>query len=130
MTTPFWCLLIAVLLPYAWAGVAGAFKGRDFDDFDLGEPRVQSAQLEGAGRRAVAAQSNAWEALSVFTAAVAVAHLSGADTVASATAAVVFVAARVIHGVGYLAGIPTVRVAGFAVGMGASLRLFQLAAAA
>ena len=73
MTTPLWCLLIAALIPYVLAGISGYYKAQQFDAIDNNNPRAQSAQLEGAGARASAAQSNAWEAFAIFTAAVLVA---------------------------------------------------------
>ena len=130
MTVPFWCLLVAVVLPYVWAGVGGRFKAKQFGTVDANEPRVQAALLEGAGRRAVAAQDNAWEALPVFGAAVTVAHLAGADASLSAVASVIWVVARVTHGVAYVRGIASLRVAGFFVGLMTCLWLFGLAARA
>ena len=94
MTTPFWCLLIAAFLPFVLAGIGGYFKSQQFDTLDNNNPRVQSAQLVGAGARAVAAQQNAWEALAIFTAAVAVAHMAGADPGTSAMAAMLFIVSR------------------------------------
>ena len=130
MTTPFWCLLVAVLLPYLLAGAAGYFKQKQFGAIDNHLPRVQGAQLTGAGARAWAAQANAWEALAVFASAVFVAHLAGADPARSATAAQLFVAARLAHAVCYLADWATARSLVFFVGMGSCLWLFVLAARA
>ena len=65
---------------------------------DNKRPRQQNSPLQGAGARAVAAQNNAWEALIVFACAVFVAHLSGAPA-DSATAAIGFIIARILHGV-------------------------------
>lgn len=130
MTTPFWCLLVAVILPYAWAGVGGYHKKKQFGSIDANNPRAQSAALEGAGARANAAQLNSWEALPVFGAAVTVAHLSGADTGMSATASILFVAARVLYGVFYIKNLAPFRSLSFLVGLGACLWLFALAARA
>ena len=89
MTVPFWCLFIGALVPTLLAFTGGYFKSQQFDSVDNNNPREQSAQLTGAGARAVAAQSNAWEALAVFTAAVTVNHLGGgaAGTAAGAATA-------------------------------------------
>jgi uncharacterized MAPEG superfamily protein len=130
MTTPFWCLLVALLLPYVLAGVGGYYRGRQFGSVDNHNPREQTAKLEGAGARAAAAQKNAWEALAAFTAAVLVAHLAGADPGQSSTAAVVFVAARVLHPIFYIRDLPPLRSLSFLVGVVCCLWLFGLAARA
>ena len=130
MTTPFWCLLIAVFIPYVLAGMAGYYKGKQFGSVDNNYPRVQGAALTGAGARAWGAQQNAWEALAVFTAAVMVAHFAGADAGRSATAAVLFLVARVLHAVFYISDIATARSLIFFVGFGSCMWLFWLAASA
>lgn len=128
MTVPFWCLLIAAVLPILLSWVSGYYRNKQLGTVDNKNPRDQCAQLTGAGARAVAAQSNAWEALAVFTAAVMVAHSLGADPGKSATAAMVFVAARVLHGVFYIANKDALRSVCFLVGFGCSLWLFLMAA--
>ena len=85
MTVPFWCLFIGALIPTLLAFTGGYFKAQQFENVDNNNPRQQSAQLTGAGARAVAAQGNAWEALAVFTAAVAVNSLGGGDPGTAAT---------------------------------------------
>ncbi len=130
MTTPFWCLLVAVLLPIVLAGVGGYFKSQQFDAVDNNNPRAQSTQLTGAGARAVAAQNNAWEALAVFTAAVFVAHSAGADPGSSATAAMLFVGARILHAGFYISDLAPARSLSFLVGLGSCLWLFGMAARA
>ena len=130
MTTPFCCLLIAILIPYLLAFTASYFKIKQFGTLDNHQPRVQAAAQTGVGARLQAAQQNAWEALAVFTAAVLVAHVSGADPRASATAAMVFVAARILHAIFYAADQATLRSLAFFVAIGSCLRLFWLAAAA
>ncbi len=130
MTTPFWCLLVAVLLPYVWAGVGVYYKRQQFGTIDPNHPRAQSAALTDAGARANAAQLNSWEALPVFGAAVLVAHLAGADAGLSAVASLVFVASRVLHGSFYIRNLAPLRSLSFTVGFGACLWLFGLAARA
>jgi uncharacterized MAPEG superfamily protein len=128
MTTPLWCLVFVTFLPIAYAWVAGYYKNKSFGSVDNNNPRVQSAQLEGAGARAVAAQANAWEALAMFTPAVLVAHVSGAGGgSAAAYAALVFVGARLLHGVFYVADKASLRSLSFIVGLGCCGYLFYLA---
>jgi uncharacterized MAPEG superfamily protein len=130
MTTPFWCILVAIFLPYIWSVVSAIHKQKQFGSVDNHHPRAQSAALEGAGARANAAQLNAWEALPVFVASVMVAHLAGADPGVSATAAVVFIVARVLHGVFYIKDLAPLRSASFMVATGCCIWLFVLAARA
>jgi uncharacterized MAPEG superfamily protein len=130
MTTPFWCLLIAAFMPIVLAGMGGYFKSQQFDSVDNSNPRNQTAQLEGAGARAAAAQSNAWEALAIFTASVAVAHMAGADPGSSATASVLFVGSRILHAGFYIADVAPLRSLSFLVGLGSCIWLFTLAAGA
>ncbi len=104
MTVPFWCLLIACLLPYVFGSFSILERQKQLGVIDNKNPRGQQAQLTGRGARAVAAQKNAFEGLAVFVPAVLVAHLAGADPVWSARWAEIFVVARVLHGIFYLIG--------------------------
>jgi len=128
MTIPFWCLFAAIFLPYILAVTASVLKVRQFGRLDNNNPRAQSAALEGPGARAWAAQQNAWEALLVFAISVFVAHLAGADPRNSAIACVVFIGARVLHAVCYIADLATARSAMFSVATLSCLWLFWLAA--
>ena len=131
MTVPFWCLLVAVVIPYVLAVFGATQRQAQLGQADNKNYRVtQVPKLVGAGSRAYAAQANAWEALAVFTAAVTVAHLSGADQRLSAIAALVFVGARVLHAVFYLADLDKLRSTSVAVGTGCCVWLFVLAAQA
>jgi uncharacterized MAPEG superfamily protein len=128
MTTPFWCVLILLLIPYILASLGGAFRVRQLGTLDNKHPRQQAAELDGMGARAYAAQQNAWEALPGFGLAVVIAHIAGADPAASATTAVVFVAARIGHALAYLANLDVLRSVIFLVSVACVIRLFVLAA--
>lgn len=128
MTIPFWCLLIVVFIPYVLAGVSGYHKTKQLGSVDIGMPRLQNSKLEGAGHRAIAAQENTWEAVSLFAVAVFMAHLAGADAAASANAAMLFTAARIAYPIIYLADINPLRTIVFTIGLGAAIWLFVLAA--
>lgn len=130
MTTPLWCLVIAAFLPYVLAFTGTYFKKQQLGSVDNKNPRAQAAQLQGAGARAVAAQANAWEALAVFTAAVAVLHLANPEAArgsSAANAALLFLAARIAHPIFYLANIDMARSLAFMVGIGAAIWLIVLA---
>ncbi len=130
MTIPFWCLIVAVAMPYVLAGVGGYFKVKQFGSLDIATPRVQAAQLEGLGARVQAAQDNAWEALGVIITAVLVAHLAGADPAASANAAMLIVVGRVLHPIMYMINIGPLRTLSFIVSLSGCIWLFVLAAKA
>ena len=124
MTTPFWCLFIACVIPNVLAPLGGYFKSKQFGSVDNKNPRAQSAALEGAGARAAAAQMNAWEALAIFTPAVVVNHLSGGDPGTSATLALVWVGARILHAIFYIADIDKARSVVFLVAFASAIALF------
>ncbi len=125
MTTPFWCLLVGCLLPYILTGVGAALRKGALGSLDNKHPRLQATRLEeGAAARALHAQANAWEALPVFASGVVVAHLASADVQTSAYLAMGWVAARVVHGIVYLANLDMVRSLAFTVGLGCAIGLF------
>lgn len=124
MTTPFWCLFLAILMPYVLAPIAGYFKAQQFGTLDNKNPRAQTALLEGPGARAAAAQANHWEAIAVFTAAVMVNHNTGGDPSTSASLAMVWLGMRVLHAVFYITDIDKARSTAFLVGFGCSIALF------
>ncbi len=128
MTTPFWCLLVMVIIPYIIAGVTAYFRVNQLGSVDVKSPREQALELKDAGARAVAAQQNTWEAVAVFGSAVIIAHLAGADAATSATLAMVFIVARILHPIFYIMNMPPLRTLSFVVGFGCCIWLFVLAA--
>ena len=124
MSTVLTCLLIGALLPILLSWVAAYFKFQKFGNIDNKNPRFQSAELEGAGARAVAAQQNAWEALAVFTAGVVAYGLQGTGSEIASILAIVWVISRVLHGILYLANLDSLRTLSFLVGIGCSIALF------
>jgi uncharacterized MAPEG superfamily protein len=130
MTIPFWCVLVAGLLPYVWVTIAARERVRQFGSADNKLPRLQEAQLTGVGARAMGAHNNAFEALPLFAAAVLIAHICGADPAWSTIYALVFIAARVAHGVLYLMDVDVMRSLSFGVAQICSIALFVLAARA
>ena len=119
------CVLVAALLPYLWVGVAKA-GARGYDNRD---PRGWMArQSEPRRLRAYAAHLNAFEAFPVFAAGVALAALAGVDEARVALLSIVFIAARVLHGLFYLADRSTLRSLAWLIGIGCSFALLALAA--
>src|SRR3954471_661916 len=111
-TVAYWCVLVAVLLPYACAWLAksrGFGKPRSQGGYDNNDPRAWAARQQGWQARADAAQSNSFEALPFFIGAVIIAHQLGAGQTRLDILAVVFITLRIIYVAMYVADLPTVR---------------------
>ncbi len=131
MTIPLWCLLGGVILPYIWAGVSVPFRNKQLGTVDLAQPRVQAASLTEGGAGAWGAQMNQWEAITVFMAANLAAFVQGVDPAGHwALASVIWLVARVLHGVFYVVGNPVLRVTSFVAGLAMSVWIFVMAATA
>ncbi|QJI31523.1 hypothetical protein HKK55_23420 [Pseudomonas sp. ADAK18] len=103
MTVAFWCVLIAILLPYLCIGVA-KFSGGKFGLRDNHDPRTFLATLEGFAKRAHSAQLNSFEVTPAFAAAVIIAHVAGnASLVTINVLAVLFITSRLLYIICYLA---------------------------
>ena len=112
LTVAYWCVLIAVLLPYACSYVAkfrGFGKPRSQGGYDNSDPRGWLARQGGWQARANAAQANSFEALPFFIGAVIIAHQLGAPQTALDILALLYVTLRVIYIAMYVAGLPTLR---------------------
>lgn len=122
----YWCVLIAAVLPYVWAGVAKAGMPRS----DNRNPRAWLARQDGNDRsqRANAAHLNAFEAFPPFAAGVVLAQLAGVAPGTIALLAVAFLALRVLHGVLYLADVAIARSLSWLGGYLCVLALLVLAA--
>lgn len=126
MNTIIVSLLILSVLPLVCAWTAGYYRQKQFGSVDNKEPRLQSLQLTGAGARAVAAQSNTWEALGVYSAAILATFISGVDLQSIFTPVVVFVALRIAYIPAYIADMDKLRSLIFLVGFGICMYLFYL----
>ena len=75
MTLAYWCIFIAMLLP--WIAASYAKKSGGFSADDNHQPREFLARAEGKAARANAAQQNGYEIFAPFAAAVIIAHATG-----------------------------------------------------
>ena len=105
MTIAYACVLFMGLLPYVAAGIAK--KG--FEGYDNGMPRQWLAKQTGFRARANAAQSNLFESLPFFFAAVIIASMANAPQGRIDLLAIGFVVARIAYLVCYVANWPTTR---------------------
>lgn len=128
MTLAYWCVLIAILLPYL--GTASAkFLGAGYGPHANQDPRAFLGTLEGWRKRANNAQLNGFEVTPAFAAAVIIAHLAGgAEQALLDQLAVAFIVSRLLYFICYLANWGPVRSLVWFVGLGLIVALFVVAA--
>ena len=124
MTIAFWCVLLAALLPFAATLVAKA-GGERYNNRD---PRAWLERQQGLRKRADNAQKNAFEAFPFFAAAVIIAFLAHAPQERVDILAIIFIAARVVYLVCYLADWHWARSLVWMLGFVACLTIFVLGA--
>ena len=105
MTIAYACVLFMGLFPYVAAGIAK--KG--FEGYDNSMPRQWLAQQTGFRARANAAQTNLFESLPFFFAAVIIASINNAPQARVDLLALGFVAARIAYLCCYIADWPATR---------------------
>lgn len=121
-------LFIASILPIVLSAIGLYLRKRQFGSIDNDYPRQQQAQLTGLGLRATAAQQNAWEALSIYSAVVVIAYASGLELSSLDIPALIFISCRILHAVFYLLNLATLRSVIFAVAMLSCIYIVILAA--
>ena len=124
MTTAYWCVFVAILLPYAWFGFAASQAGKLRDNHN---PRDFPNHLSGLPKRAWGAHLNSFESLPGFAAAVVIAHLAHGAQPYIDTLAVIWVLARVAFGIFYLMDRPALRSSVQFVSLACVLGLFIVA---
>lgn len=128
MTVAFWCVLIALFLPYLCIGIA-KFSGAKFGLRQNHDPRAFLATLEGFAKRAHSAQLNSFEVTPAFAAAVIIAHIAGnAELVTINVLAVLFITSRLLYIICYLADWAVLRSLVWFVGMALIVSLFVVSA--
>ena len=120
MTTAFWMILIAALMPYLTVGIA-KFSGGGYDNT---APRTWSATLIGWRARAYSAHQNHFEAFPPFAAAVIVATLANAEPHYVDRLAIAFVLVRVAYTALYIRSNATLRSAAWLLGIVCIVALF------
>ncbi len=129
MTIAFWCVLVAVLLPYVCFGIARN-RGREPSGERLRDnrnPRDFPNRIEGLAKRSWDAHLNAFESLPGFAAAVIIAHLVHAPQNQIDFLASVWVLARVAHMAFYLTDKDKLRTSAQLVSFACVLGLFVIA---
>ena len=124
------CILIACALPVVSAGLAkskGFGKARREGGYDNRDPRGWMAKLTGWQARANAAQSNSFEALPLFIAAVLVAQQMQAPQARVDMLAMGFIAARIVYIGVYIANQGSLRSLVWAIGVACCVAMFFIA---
>lgn len=126
MTTAYWTILGAILLPLLFTGLAKFTGGNG--RYNNAAPREFLDNQTGAAKRAHWAQLNSFEALPGFVAAVLVAHAAGAAQPTIDALAITWLALRLAYGVAYIQNWPTLRSLLWAAALGCVIGLFVAAA--
>lgn len=124
MTTAYWCVFVAMLMPIIWAGASKAGA----KSFDNARPRDYLASLQGWRQRANWAQANSHESFPAFAAGVIIAHLAGAAQPTIDMLALGYIAARILYGIFYIADRSALRSLVWVTGLGCIIGLFVAAA--
>lgn len=128
MTVAFWCVLVAICLPYVCTCVA-KFAGGKYGPRSNHDPRAFLDTLEGMPKRAHSAQLNSFEALPAFAAAVIIAHVAGhAQQVTQDVLAVMYITSRLLYVICYLADWATLRSLVWFAGLALVISLFVVSA--
>lgn len=126
MTVAYWSVLVAILLPYVWTGVAKFGSG--YGPRDNHAPREFLESLEGPAKRAHWSQLNTFESVPGFMAAVIIAHLAAAPQVAVDAIAVTYIGLRLLYGVLYITDKAALRSLVWAGGVACIVALFVVSA--
>ena len=121
MTTAFWCVFIAALLPYVFVGIAKIGTGKRYDNE---KPRDFLETVSGRNKRAHWAQLNSFEAFPAFAAAVIIAHIVSVEQQTIDIYAMTFIGARIAYGVCYIANWASLRSLCWMVGFACMIGLF------
>ena len=126
MSIAYWCILVTALLPYLWVFIAK----RSGERYNNRNPRAWISKQEGNYKvqRANAAHLSGFEAFPAFVAGVLMAQLAGVPTDTITPLSLGFVAARILHGVFYLADKHSLRSFVWLLGMLCAVALIVLAA--
>ena len=125
MTIAYWCVLVAILLPYVWFSVVNSEAGKTRDN---DEPRDFVSKLEGKAKRAWGAHLNSFEANTGFVAGVIIAHLAHAPQAWIDGLAVAFIVLRIVHGILYISGVGSVRSLVWVLSLACTVGLFVIGA--
>jgi len=123
MNTLLLCLLISLALPFL-AKVPLAIAMHRHGGYDNRLPRLQQQRLDAFGARANAAHYNAFEAITYFAPAVLAVVATNSVNPTAELNAVIFIVARILYTLAYLADWHLFRSTVWVIGVAASFTLF------
>ena len=124
MTIGFWCVLVAIMMPYA----ATLFAKRHMPLIANKAPRAYKATLKGAKQRATWAEANHFESFPAFAAAVIIAHIAQGNQAIIDGLAMGYIGARALYFYLYVADRSTLRTIVWFTALGCIIGLFICAA--
>ena len=128
MPIAFWCVLIAIFLPYVGTSIA-KFTGGGFGPRQNHDPRTFLASLEGYRKRANAFQMNSFEVTPAFAAAVIIAYVvNNAEPATIDRLAIAWVTSRLLYLIFYVADLALLRSLVWFLGMGLIIAIFVVSA--
>ncbi|MCG8909574.1 MAPEG family protein [Pseudomonas sp. DP-17] len=128
MPIAFWCVLIAIFLPYVGTSIA-KFTGGGFGLRQNHDPRTFLATLEGYRKRANAFQMNSFEVTPAFAAAVIIAYVvNNAEPATIDRLAIAWVTSRLLYLIFYVADLALLRSLVWFLGMGLIIAIFVVSA--
>lgn len=104
MRIAFICLSLILLMPYLLATYGAYYRKKSLGVVDNDNPRAQAARLDAYGARIYAAQQNAWEAATLFSASVLAAKVTGVTVSHMLLPCVLFLVLRILHPIAYIKG--------------------------
>lgn len=124
MPIAFWCVLIAIFLPYVGTSIA-KFTGGGFGPRQNHDPRTFLATLEGYRKRANAFQMNSFEVTPAFAAAVIIAYVvNNAEPATIDRLAIAWVTSRLLYLIFYIADLALLRSLVWFAGMALIIAIF------
>ena len=128
MSIAFWCVLIAIFLPYVGTSIA-KFTGGGFGPRQNHDPRTFLASLEGYRKRANAFQMNSFEVTPAFAAAVIIAYVvNNAEPATIDRLAIAWVTSRLLYLIFYIADLALLRSLVWFAGMALIIAIFVVSA--
>jgi len=121
MNIAYWCVLIAILIPYALV-LTARFPGTTLESNLI--PRISAESISGYQQRLYWAHLNGLEAIPSFAAAVIIAHMANAPQETINTLAMSFIGFRAAHAIAYVSNLGVLRSVMWAGGMVCVVGLF------
>jgi len=121
MNIAYWCVLIAILMPYGLVIIA-RFPGTTFESNLI--PRISAESITGYQQRSYWAHLNGLEAIPSFAAAVIIAQMVNVQQDTINALAMLFIGFRITHAIAYILNLGVLRSLMWACGMACVVSMF------